>query len=577
LLLRSSSNDPENQELAAVALKILAVASRPLSIQELAWAVALAAARDKIKTVADLAQLVDHQRVMSLIHPFITRTDFADIEKRQVQLVHQSVREFTIRKWAPRHGSTTSSTLNQSITQYNIKYLEAFILDICVKYLLLAEIGSSPLFSEEQLAIDELPQDVDLFSDRASFEYDPHCAWESWEENMIHYDPTERGFGGFFVYASSDWVKHFGAIESDLLPSLEDIESLCQAGSTRLYNWINQNCRPDCTIKTRFEFYGHLYDPLSITSLYGSDPTLRHMLNDSNFDKDKYLDSSAIAAVDQIMQWGELSKIRIVFLEGKLSPQLRTLDFIRLVVRQWSNIGRRHDDWEVAFDLVDYVMDTLVEEQWGSELLCIAARAGCMPMVERLLNQAQHNVELRTELLRGFQAVGEAVLGNSYRVVEHILEEKGFEAHLQYLNSNGESVLHLALGPCNPAIFRLLVPRLRTSIHRADSHGDIALMRIIKNIINSENRYESAKVILSYTNTSENGHIGDRQHIPLQLAMEVGDTEMCRLLISEGKMDPLSALKRDDKGQRVLKSKPGVNEEAILHLLIERASMASKL
>jgi hypothetical protein len=48
---------------------------------------------------------------------------------------------------------------------------------------------------------------------------------------MIRYNPTERGFGEFFVYASSYWLKHLGAVESKHLPLLAKIEILCQAGS----------------------------------------------------------------------------------------------------------------------------------------------------------------------------------------------------------------------------------------------------------------------------------------------------------------------------------------------------------
>ena len=53
------------------------------------------------------------------------------------------------------------------------------------------------------------------------------------------------------------------------------IELLCKAGSLRLHNWTAQNIRPDCTIKARWEFDASLYDPLSITGLYGSDDALR--------------------------------------------------------------------------------------------------------------------------------------------------------------------------------------------------------------------------------------------------------------------------------------------------------------
>ncbi|KAL5371373.1 hypothetical protein DPSP01_014309 [Paraphaeosphaeria sporulosa] len=570
LLSRSSSNDPENHELAVLALKILAIACRPLSIQELAWAVALAASQHEVTTIAALAQLVDYQRLMSLVHPFVTRIDFGDVKKRQVQLVHQSVKEFIVQGEFHQQDAATLSAFDQETSRSHIESLEAFILDICINYLLLDEIGSSYLFSEEQIAIHELPQEIDLFNDRESFEYDPHCTWEQWEENMIRYDPTERGFGEFFVYASSYWLKHFGAIESGPLPCLTRIETLCQPGSNRLRNWTSQNCRPDCTIKARFEFDSHLYDPLSITSLYGSDTILRNMLKSSNFDKGKYFSLPAIRAADQIMQWGDLSRLKMLFLESKLSHELRNLEFFRLIIKRWSDFSARHENWEVAFDLVNEVLDTLVKEQWGNELLCIAARAGCMPMIQRLLKHAQRKAELKTELLRGSPSIGEAVLGNHTDVVECLLSEDGFDTHLQYLNSCGQNVLHMASGPCNPAMFRLLVPRMQSSMYQTDSQRDTALMRIVKSQSEPLRRYESARVLLSYADKHSN--IGNGQQDPLQAAVQLGDIDMCHLLICEGKMNPLSALVRDHDGQLVVKDRPWMNEESILQLLRKHAS-----
>ena len=67
LFSRYTSNDPENQKLATIALRVLAITRRPLSVLELAWAVALGTAQKVVTTVAALARLVDHQRVMSLI------------------------------------------------------------------------------------------------------------------------------------------------------------------------------------------------------------------------------------------------------------------------------------------------------------------------------------------------------------------------------------------------------------------------------------------------------------------------------------------------------------------------------
>ncbi|KAH6622147.1 hypothetical protein C7974DRAFT_464511 [Boeremia exigua] len=421
LLSRNSSNDPENQELAALALKILAAACRPLSIHELTWATALAAAQHDIETVAALAELVDHQRVMSLIYPFITRVDFADLRKRQVRLVHQSVKEFVVRDWSYLEGFNTSTASHQAIAP-RIESLEAFMLDICIKYLLLQEVGNVPLFSEEQIAIDELPQEVDLFSDQKSFEYDITCTWEVWEEDMICYDPTERGFGEFFVYASSYWLKHFGATERGPFPRLANLERLCQVGSMRLNNWVNQNCRPGCAIKA------------SITSLYGSDAILRDMLRNSDFDKDKYFSSPAASAADQILQWGHLSKLNIIFLEGKFRSQLCNLEFFQLLIKRWFDFGSRHENWAEVFDLIDNVLGALVSEQWGNELLCIAARAGCLPMIQRLLDRAYHMEALRAELWRDSQPISEAVLGNHADAVELLLSARRCIATQQFFD-----------------------------------------------------------------------------------------------------------------------------------------------
>ena len=561
MISRHSSDDSENKELAATALKLLAAAWRPLSIQEVAWAVALAVAQHEVATVAALAQLVDHERVMSLIHPFITRIDFNDVRKRQVRLVHQSVKDFIIREWPRLQGATTSTALDRTNTYQQTERSEAFILDICINYLLLDEIGNFHLFSEEQIAINELPQEFDLFDDTGSSEYDPHCTWEAWEENMIRYDPTERGFGYFFVYAASHWIQHFGASQSGNLPHLAKIEILCHAGSIRLDNWVKQNCRPDCAIKARFEFDSHLYDPLSITSLYGSEAMLHDMLENSNFDENKFLPLPAFNAAHQILQWGDLSRLKLLFLEGKVRYQLQNVGFFRLIIRQWSDAGARHENWNAAFELVDYMLDTIVREQWGNELFCMAARAGCLPMIQLLLERAQQKTELRAELLRGFRSIGEAVLGNHTEVVEYLLGQEGFEAHLQYVNSRGENVLHLASQTCNPAIFRLLVPRLPKSLHQTDSQGDTALMRIIKSHFDPEGRYESARILLlSQAEASWDSHFEDSQHDPLQVALRLGDRDMCRLLIRDGKVNSHSALTSDDDGQLVLKDKSWTNE-----------------
>ena len=580
LLSRCTANDQENHQFASTALKLLAVARRPLSILEVACAVALAAAGQDVTTVAALANLVDHQRVMGLIHPFVTRIDFGDVQKRQVRLVHQSVKEYINEDRTssqPRlHGPVIPIGSDQALTGQPSEHLEACMLDICIRYLLLDEIGQINIYSEWTVAIMDLPQE-DVFED--------------WTLDEIRYDPAECGFGEFFVYASCHWLDHFGAIRGRVLPSLTSIESLCCAGSTRLHNWTQQSCRPDLAGRSRFTFDSSLYDPLSITSLYGSEAMLRHMLTNSDFDKDRFLPLPATGAADQILQWGDLARLRVLLLEGKLGQQLQNLEFCRLVVRQWLHPNIRHHDWDPAFDSIDHVLDTLVQDHCANELLCFVARRGCMPIVQRLMTRAQHEGKLRTQLLRGVrrerdlpssasvhQSIGEAVLGNHVDVVAYLLDQKDIEAHLHYVNSRGENVLHLASQLCNPEMFRILIPQFPEGRLQTDNQGNTALGRIVMS--RSDDRYESARTLLLQVDASGKSQFGDEQRDPLRIAVRLGDSDMCRLLIDIGNINPLSALTRGHDGQMLLKDESLEYEEsmpAILQLLCSKVNIASEL
>ncbi|RTE84332.1 hypothetical protein BHE90_001195 [Fusarium euwallaceae] len=402
LLSRCTSNEPENEHLARKALAILAVARRPLSILELAWAVAMGTAQPEVTTVAALSDWVDHQRLINLIHPFIARLNFGDLKKRQVRLIHQSVRAFVVEQWTDHlQTGTTSASTDRATLHRRTESLEGLLLEICINYLQLEEIGTTAIFPEEQVAMEALPRDVDLFNDDDLQPNDAlSCSWEDLEHGMARYDPADRGFGEFFVYASCHWMHHFGAVTNSSLPSLASIESLCQAGSTRLDNWVQQNCRPDCAIQPRFEFDSSLYDPLSITSLYGSEAMLRGMLEKSDFGEDKFLPNPLIGAATQILQWGDFPRLKIL-LESKHGHQLQNLDFFRLIIKRWSAFATQFKDWDQVFDHVDYVLDISVREQWAGKLLSLAAGARCMPIVRRLVTRAQQNAALKEELMRG--------------------------------------------------------------------------------------------------------------------------------------------------------------------------------
>ncbi|RSL53795.1 hypothetical protein CEP54_010212 [Fusarium duplospermum] len=503
-----------------------------------------------VTTVAEVAELADDQGVMALIQPFVASIDFDDLKKRQIIIVHQSAKEFilnelafsrpglqSVEKLAAAGGNAAPSPIPSR--------LENKIFNICVRYLLLDEINHVPLFSDEQIAIQELPQDLDLFSDgNDAAAYTADCSWENWEEGMIRYDPADRGFGELFVYASCHWINHFRLVVAEPLPDLRSIEKLCQANSIRLHNWTSQNSRPDCVAQARFEFDGSLYDPLSITSLYGSEELLLKMLETSEFESREFLPNTALLAVGQVLQWGDLCRLRMLFFGRGTRRHLQNLDFFRHIIDSWHFSYKNYrQDWDAAFDIINDIPDILVRQGWGNELLCLAASQGCLPVIDRLMKMAQHNIDLKKELLREHQrqprslahrvhqSIGEAVLAGHVGVVEYLLQQEGIETHLYHRNADGENVLHLASMQCNPAIFRALAPRFPDGISQKDCQGKTALMRVVESLSTLQNRIESVQTLLSLSATHQSALSTKDQQEALRIAERMCNGEMCNLLI----------------------------------------------
>jgi len=390
---RHTSGDDENKESLEMALKLLAAARRPLSILEISWAVALATQHDEaISNVASLEALAEPKRVLGFLQPFISHVDHDDEKTRQVKLAHLSVKDYVCSRYTrSSDGVRARSIESRKDETLAAQHFEATMLDVCIRYLLLDEIDKTYIFTDDLLAPDVLRIDPSLFADAEG----GAMPLEPWEGYLVDFDPAAHELGEFFVYASSYWLDHLGASDGEALPDVSAIETLCRKGSTRFSNWTAlSRCQPDSILAPPgFGTQFGLHDPLSITSLYGTDAMLRRLVERIDFVNGGYMPFSALYAAELVvLESCGLEKLRILLLEGKTRQQLQSVQWLQFIIEQWDILNERYSDWGPALDLVRYLFDQMTEEAWAVELSELAARIGCAPVL-RHFRDHQYGLE----------------------------------------------------------------------------------------------------------------------------------------------------------------------------------------
>ncbi|KAJ6780958.1 hypothetical protein PWT90_06021 [Aphanocladium album] len=226
--------DESNVKFLSYALEILAVAERPLSITELAWAEAVR--EESVLTVRELEGWADPYRLREFLSPFLSGPQSDANDTPWVQFAHPLVKDLVLRSpphlWA--ENGQPKKTSNECILKRQ-STLHGKMAQVCVKYLLLAEIGTEIL----------PPSD----------------------KNEPCSDPAERGLGSLFAYVSCHWLHHLARAELGSGPSLSDVITLTTPGSIRSENWWQHFCRarqPDQSQPCPTSM-----DPLTIVSLYG--------------------------------------------------------------------------------------------------------------------------------------------------------------------------------------------------------------------------------------------------------------------------------------------------------------------
>ncbi|KAH7035969.1 uncharacterized protein B0I36DRAFT_265433 [Microdochium trichocladiopsis] len=604
LYAQVTQNDFENCLLLSTALEILAVAERPMSVAEISWAVALAEEEregsppDSALCVADLAAIVDPDRLLDFLNPFIVSADVnhGDEHARQVRLNHHSVREHVLQsspqQWA-QLAANSRLARNQAQIDSRKAELHGQLARQCVRYLLIDDLKSLDLFTAEDKntqAFDEMgglglmegcfmedhkddPAPETVAATRLDYDEVPHqepTILSDAEAEQGYYNPTDRGFGQFFVYASCYWLEHMHKANIQLPVYLADVLSLADERNSWAQNWWKQFYRPDCTVKEdESRQRPHFHDVLTLLSLYGSDSQLReavsHQLSSATgYDDTARRMSPFSNAISEVLRIGNPERLPLLLPHERGRDLKEVADLFWLVLENWARDHRmetRSGDNEdgkygPVFDHMLRASDLLIDQNWGNELLCMAASHGCLPVIRRLFSAAKESVPLRQEILRcpdrqgwdcAHQSVGMAAWNGHTAVVEYLLAQDGVcESHLRYRDQKGSTVLHIAMRRGDARMIRVLCERLPDAVNERRDNGDTPLQVLL-----FERRpVELATILLEFggadvrggnikpggccevgnMDVGLNGELSD-WHEPLRMAARYGGLAMCRALV----------------------------------------------
>jgi hypothetical protein len=576
----------QNETLLQLALDILAVARRPLTLDELAHAIfTMNPLGDDPATLADLGELAQCVDVGRLVRPFTTVINRKGGKSQRLRLVHQSLKELVLT--APPSEWCFPQAIAKRKKGERAAELNANLLQRCVEYLLFEECGDKGLFpnsddasgaAAELFAIGGVLDDDELDAHALTGTATPKSTGSS------DFGPSVLGFGGFYAYAAAHWTSHFSDVSPQRRPDAQKLIKLCSKGSRRLENWVEQWRRPNGSYIPEFDFPEHMsaLDPLVIAAMFGPAATVADLLK-LKLDSSILTKDSAWTAVWHLIERGDISLLKTLIQDEALRPILCCCKFLYTAISavRWAHGAPQGIDdaattrgWEEIFDfLIRHLRDDLVG--CGNDMLRRAARSGCLVLIKRLFRAAENDAELRQAMLRidavddplarrrggggsGFlgehQSIGEADYEGHADVVRFLCEQPGLESHLRYVHpATGDTVFHKAVRRPNEEVLRTLIRHWPEGINIPEkTGGDTPLIVLVFNHSRSVEAWmvRLVRLLLHEGKADAKAKEDGRGFSALCTAVRGGFTSLLRVLVVEGGADVLQAVDIDGETGR---------------------------
>jgi len=545
---------PENTELVQQALETLAVARRPLTVEELAHAVSISFGDDMAASLSELEERAHSRGLLDFIRPFVKVVDTGGHGDSRLHLVHQSLKELIMQAPPSSWKDSIGRPSGRQKLEARRAELNSHLLGRCVKYLLLDECGDRRYLP----SLGDTPGDVDMEFLAIGDIVDDDDNDDNDDDDSKgpkYFSPSELGFGGFFAYAASYWTTHFSDVSQAGQPTTEDLKILCLKSSQRLENWVEQWRRPNCSIVPEYTFPEIMerLDPLVVAAIFGSEASVIELFG-CNLQGPEFWDGSVWVAVRHLINRGNISTIWDILRDKNRRSNLCSAYFFYKVLRGWHTQRTIHrkalKEWDDIFGfLIDHLRDDLLE--LGNEILCLAARNGCLVMVKKLFEAAETDMDLRNAILADHrspsdrenfmsihQSIGEAAYEGHAEIVDFLCRQTGIEPHLHYINNIGNTVFHQAARSGNLDTFRVLIQRWPEGIDIRNKQHDTPIVDLIFRSPRGElDTVEAVRVLLYLGKADVTGQNDQDGYSPLYTAIRRGYARLVRALVVEGSAD----------------------------------------
>ncbi|KAI7083268.1 hypothetical protein KC356_g7725 [Hortaea werneckii] len=532
-----------NRMLLGLCLDLLAGARRPLTLGELSYA-AWTSRNDSGEKVRSLVEMQtraeDWKRILQLVRPFIAikRTKGDQIDPNTcLTLSHQSLRQ-TIMSVPPGDWSKVApGTMTPDTKPVREAELNRLLLRHCMDYLLLEEFGKR-----------ELVNAYNIFAQSFYWSFDSSSVPQEKDESTAvgansvsdDFDPCARGFGGFYTYAACHWTAHYAAVTREHTTDLKDVVALLQPGSLHRRNWVDRRCQPDCKQDFDLRLEGGTADnPIRFVASWGTTDALKELL-DQDFStlgfehKDLYM-AEIVETARRSISGGNFQVVEGLLDHPSTASKLDGYEILISLAQAWRSIGPTQvPPWRRLLEIVVEQFRSMLVP-FAKDVLLQSAKSGCLPIAKKLFDLAKSDQRIADGLLQPttdeWGPIGRAGMFGHADVVEFLCQQSGIGTHLHHRNPEGDNIYHIVARNGNADVLRVLIRYFPEGVN--DANGSTTPLQIA---VGHAQSIEAARVLLLEGKADINA--GPQYHMPLRDAVRQGRTDMCRMLIAEGKANP---------------------------------------